>query len=323
MGDQDLTYFHALKKAVGDAFRQEQPASLQPIESWRGQDIVDFQESLARKLNGRISEKWFYTHIKNTQNERLPRIDMLNLLSEYAGYRNWKDFVYQEQQEARGEAIKEKHIPPVLTRKKTWQIGKTQILLGLAILLGSLSFAFIFIQQISSEKGNYELCFVDADSGDAIQSGEKIEVTWLKENESPIVLNCDENGCLKLSHEGGKIKLAIHAPYYHNDTLVRILPNGEVGEKIQLKTDDYALMIHFFSTANLKDWKKRRKQLEEMFSDEVKIFQIYQGMGVEMLNKEEFIDKLTFPLESLQKIEVLETVYDKKNKIIALRFTQE
>jgi hypothetical protein len=99
MREEDLTYFYALKKAVAEAFRSTHPASQHPRESWRGQEIVDFQESLQAKVKGRISEKWFYTHIKNPKNERLPRIDMLNLLSEYAGFRNWQEFVYRKENE--------------------------------------------------------------------------------------------------------------------------------------------------------------------------------------------------------------------------------
>jgi hypothetical protein len=191
------------------------------------------------------------------------------------------------------------------------------------MILGLFSMAFLLISQLSKTASDYEICFVDADSGEKIKDAESVEVIWLKDTESPISMMCDTKGCLKLTKAEGEVKLVVKAPYYRKDTLVRRLPNGMEGEQIALKTDDYALMIHLFSTANMKDWKKRRNQLDEMFSDEAKIFQVYQGVGVEMLNKEEFIDKLTFPLESLKQIEVLETVYDNKNKIIALRYSQE
>ncbi len=321
MKEEDLTYFHALKKAVGEAFRAEHPAAQQPIEAWRGQDITDFQESLQGRVKGRISEKWFYTHIKNTENERLPRIDMLNLLSEYAGFRNWQDFVFR--QNKREEIAEPEAILPPAEKAPPAKAFRLRPIVLSVLVLGLFSMAFLLVSQLSQTAIRYEICFVDADTGKKIEDAEKIEVIWLKENESPISMNCDEEGCLVLKGARGKVKLVVQAPYYRRDTLLRILPSDMEGEQIALKTDDYALMIHLFSTANIKDWKNRRKQLDEMFSDEAKIFQLYQGMGVEMLNKEEFIDKLSFPLESLKQIEVLETVYDKKNKIIALRFTQE
>lgn len=322
MREEELTYFQALKKAVAAAFRTEHPSIQQPIENWRGQQIADFQESLQLKVRGRISEKWFYTHIKNTQNERLPRIDMLNLLSEYAGYRNWQEFVFKQANKEEPDITEEKTTPVAVELPSKTSGSKVKPLVMAAMVIGLFSMAFLLFSQLS-KTATYEICFVDADSGGKVRQAEKIELIWLKENESPITMACDEQGCVQLQEVSGEVTLVVKAPYYRKDTLTRILPNGMEGEEIALKTDDYALMIHLFSTANIKDWKKRRKQLEEMFSDESKIFQVYQGMGVEMLNKTEFIDKLTFPLESLQQIEVLETVYDRKNKIIALRFTQE
>lgn len=316
MREDDLTYFRALKKAVAEAFRSTHPASQQPIENWRGQEIVDFQESLQAKVKGRISEKWFYTHIKNPDNQRLPRIDMLNLLSEYAGYRNWQEFVYKQ------EKLEDEEMGGLEddSAKKEKQVFKP-VVIGV-MLAGLFSMAFLMVSQLR-KTDSYEICFVDADSGEKIKNAEKVEVIWLKEKESPISMTCDQEGCIALKKAKGQVKLVVKAPYYREDTLIRTLPNDMEGEQVALQTDDYALMIHLFSTSNMKDWKRRRDQLDQMFSDEARIFQVYQGVGVEMLNKQEFIDKLSFPLESLKQIEVLETVYDKKNKIIALRYSQE
>jgi hypothetical protein len=61
-----------------------------------------------------------------------------------------------------------------------------------------------------------------------------------------------------------------------------------------------------------------------MFTDDARIFQVYPSdkSGMEMYNKDEFIDKLTMPLNSLKNIEVIETIY-KDGKISALRFIQK
>ena len=64
--------------------QQSYPGINSAISEWKGQDITDFQEELLSKVNAHISEKWFYTHMKST-NKTLPRIDVLNLLSKYAG----------------------------------------------------------------------------------------------------------------------------------------------------------------------------------------------------------------------------------------------
>ncbi|MFH1160186.1 MAG: hypothetical protein V1733_04475, partial [bacterium] len=69
------------------------------ISEWKGQEIVNFQEELRVKVNGHISEKWFYTHIKSHKGS-LPRIDVLNLLSKYAGYSDWDDFLFRHKDQS-------------------------------------------------------------------------------------------------------------------------------------------------------------------------------------------------------------------------------
>jgi hypothetical protein len=94
-------------------------------------------------------------------------------------------------------------------------------------------------------------------------------------------------------------------------------------DQIAILPNDYAFIIHFFSYAQVEDWQKRREQLDRMFAEEAHIYQVFEAdaVGMEMYNKQEFIDKLTMPIRSLQNIEVLETIYE-KGKIKALRFGQ-
>jgi len=96
MPASEHNYFEILKKEIADTYRKTYPSCLAPVEEWKGQDIANFQEELIIKVKGRISEKWFYTHLKS-QNDKLPRIDMLNMLSQYAGYQDWRDFTNQKQ----------------------------------------------------------------------------------------------------------------------------------------------------------------------------------------------------------------------------------
>ena len=53
------------------------------------------------------------------------------------------------------------------------------------------------------------------------------------------------------------------------------------------------------------------------------IVQVYPTaqIGVEIYNKEEFIDKMTMPLKSLKNIEILETKHS-EDGIIYVRFMQ-
>ena len=98
MQPEDNILFSLLKKEVAETLLKSFPGMNPEISEWKGQDITDFQEDLLIKVNGQLSEKWFYTHMK-TPNLSLPRIDVLNMLSQYAGYKNWNDFRYKNQEQ--------------------------------------------------------------------------------------------------------------------------------------------------------------------------------------------------------------------------------
>ena len=95
MTDLDILHFEQLKKDVQAQYLKEYTPSYDNISKWKGIDIIYFQEDLRKKAKGNISEKSFYTYFKNSPVTKLPRIDMLNLLSIYAGYDSWYEFKKQ------------------------------------------------------------------------------------------------------------------------------------------------------------------------------------------------------------------------------------
>ncbi|MCT2563066.1 hypothetical protein [Chryseobacterium herbae] len=95
MTDLDLLHFEQLKKDVQTEYLKKSTPSHDDISKWKGIDIIYFQEDLRKKAKGNISEKSFYTYFKTSPVTKLPRIDMLNLLSIYAGYESWYDFKKQ------------------------------------------------------------------------------------------------------------------------------------------------------------------------------------------------------------------------------------
>ncbi|WP_153397581.1 hypothetical protein [Chryseobacterium vaccae] len=116
MTDLDLLHFEQLKKDVQAQYLKEYTPSHDDISKWKGIDIIYFQEDLRKKAKGNISEKSFYTYFKNSPVTKLPRIDMLNLLSIYAGYDSWYEFkkqhlfageLLQENEETEEEEINE------------------------------------------------------------------------------------------------------------------------------------------------------------------------------------------------------------------------
>nr|WP_245168897.1 hypothetical protein [Chryseobacterium sp. RR2-3-20] len=81
-----------MKKDVQAQYLKDHSPSYDDISKWKGIDIIYFQEDLRKKAKGNISEKSFYTYFKSSPVTKLPRIDMLNLLSIYAGYSSWYEF---------------------------------------------------------------------------------------------------------------------------------------------------------------------------------------------------------------------------------------
>ena len=288
--------------------QQSYPGIDPSISEWKGQEITDFQEELLKKVNAHISEKWFYTHMKSACNS-LPRIDVLNLLSRYAGYANWDDFVFRH---------REMETFLVVSPKPTASPNRYFYLVPLLVIVVMAGFYGLFRLFNTRE---YRFNLYDADTREPI-TGIKIAVRLFPEGESPVDLISDTNGSFTLKTDKSIIRMIISNPYYHSDTISRILKklNGE--EIISLHADDFALMIHYFSKTNVADWEKRRRKLEQMIEDSAMICQVVndrEATGMELFTKQEFIDKLTMPSGRLKNLEILDTRY-RNDRISALRF---
>ncbi len=277
------------------------------ISEWKGQEITNFQEDLMNRVNEYISEKWFYTHMKS-ESWKLPRIDMLNLLARYVGYNDWNDFKFKNKE----------NLPFAVQKIETSGSIPYLKIFGLIIIL---IVSLLLIKSLGNK--NYQFRLVDAYTKKRI-SDTLTEIIIINENESPLHMKCNPPGYFDLKTKKEKVRFLVRAPYYKTDTITRILDKYENFENIYLYPNDFALMIHYFSATNVKDWEKRRDQLDRMIADSAYIYQVFdQGqLGMELYNKQEFIDKLTMPVSSLKNIEVIETIYTAK-KISLLRFRQE
>lgn len=306
MQETDLKYFMALRQKVAETLGQRRAISSVLTEEWKGQDILNFQEDLEEQLQQRVSEKWCYTHLKANQ-KKVPRIDMLNILSRYAGYRDWHDF-----REAQGH----RHNTERPSDSKMTRIRWVIFIIALLLVVSTLIFALM------TPRSTYRFCFIDADRRVPITSA-RIDIILLYPGESPVHMNADSNACFELETDRATIQFVVKTPYYKSDTITRIMHKAEQHENVELRPNDYALMIHLFSTSKIEDWKKRRTQLDRMLADNIQVYQIYEDeqLGMELYNKWEFINKLTMPLKSLENIEVIETLYVGE-QISTLRFRQ-
>lgn len=296
-------YFELLKGKIVATMQTAYPGIPESISDWKGQNIIDFQSDLKFKQKEHLSEKWFYNHMKSGSSN-LPRIDILNFLSRYVGYQNWEDFKHSHS---------EKHKTSI-NNKSTRSYYLAPLIMVVVLTVVYFSYKSFYAQE-------YTFCFYDSVSKQSI-SNSIIEVTVLENNESNRNYLCNADGCFNLKTNKSKLKLVVETPYYRRDTIVRSLNSFNRSENIKLEIDDYAIMIHYFSNSNVQDWLKRRDDLNEMFSENAKIFQVFEGtVGMEMYNKWEFINKLTLPTNSLRDIEILDTKYS-GDEITHLRFKQ-
>ena len=380
MSDLDLLHFEQLKNEVQTQYLENHTPSHDDISRWKGIDIIYFQEDLRKIAKGNISEKSFYTYFKNSPVTKLPRIDMLNILSVYAGYVSWYDFkknhlfadeilkegddldeneVEELEKTAENSPVEEAKIPTseispkteekafetttvnsdlqisatdnqtikqsngnlstydTSEQKSTFSLVKKYLWLGisgvLAVIVGLLGFK----DELFSKKFYYS--FIDADRNSKINA--ELQVQILKENESPILYVAKPNEPFVYTTKSKNLTMVVSSPYYRTDTIQRNLDTAPEAENIELKPNDYAIMLFYYSKS-IKDLKKKRESLNYLISDNALIYQVYDNetYGVETMDKQRYINLVTLPSTSLENLEVIETKNDLSGKINMIKF---
>ncbi len=304
MRKEEFKYFYALKEKITSRLQEKYPDSPSPIENWKVKDIGNFQSDLEESIQSRVSEKWVYTHLKNTA-EKLPREDMLDILCRYVGENSWSDYVNNQANVS-------------TPNKSKW----LKILVPLVVAVSGICTSLLWKTAPSSRQ--CQICFVDAERHQII-SYAPLEFYLLGPKRAKEKISLDSNSCALFESKNDQIKFMVRSPYYKTDTIKRNVADHEeqYREEIRLKTNDYALMIHIFSTSKIEDWKKRRAQLDVMIADDAQIFQIFEDGGpiMDLYNKWDFINKLTTPARGLKNLHIMDTEY-KNGKIYAMRFKQ-
>ncbi|QNS40535.1 hypothetical protein H0S70_09060 [Chryseobacterium manosquense] len=380
MSDLDLLHFEQLKTEVQNQYLADHTPSFDDISKWKGIDIIYFQEDLRKKAKGNISEKSFYTYFKNSPVTKLPRIDMLNILSVYAGYMSWYDFkknhlfadeILKENEQfiqskaeeaeksekapqisaidekveetpsitlenaaisvsenhvlqktiADNESVKENkaNLETYDTEEKnsTYSLVKKYLWLGISAVLAVLVGLLGFKDELFSKK--YYYSFIDADRNSKINA--ELQVQILKENESPILYVAKPNEPFVYTTKSKSLTMVVSSPYYKTDTIQRNLETAPEAENIELKPNDYAIMLFYYSKS-LKDLKKKRESLNYLISDNALIYQVFdnQFYGVETMDKQRYINLVTLPSTSLENLDVIDTQADKSGKIVMIKF---
>ncbi|MGX1930672.1 hypothetical protein [Flagellimonas sp. 2504JD4-2] len=295
MRKDEKFYFDLLKKEVTATFSKNHRIFID-IKDWKGSEIVLFQEDLFAMAKASVSEKWFYTYFKNNTG-KLPRIDMLNLLSNYVGYKSWNAF--------KGENANPK-------KSSLSLVSLTYLLLGACLV-----FAVIWL--IWSRKNEFHFCFVDQITDQSIVDI-PLDIKIISEKGSPMVFKTDSLGCFSYKTKEEYIKFIVKSPYHKTDTITRFI-DSKPNKAIRVSSDDYALMLSYYTSGNVKDWKIHRRKLSNIISEDALIYQLYNtNIGVEIHTKDEFIRMLTIPTSSLKGIKILDKQLE-NGKIVTLKFT--
>ncbi|MBC7556913.1 MAG: hypothetical protein H7195_08135 [Chryseobacterium sp.] len=372
MTDLDLLHFEQLKSEVQAKYIENHTPSFDEISKWKGIDIIYFQEDLRKKAKGNISEKSFYTYFKNSPVSKLPRIDMLNILSVYGGYETWycfkkkhlfaneiltesenneslthdnfidsneildkKDIINNSANKASENSPKitdlqnnvfdnqsniEKSLILISSEKSANtnnSFVKKYLWLGISAILLILVGFLGFKDEIFSRK--YYYSFIDADRNSKINA--ELQVQILKDNESPIIYVAKPNEPFVYTTKSKTLTMVVSSPYYKTDTIQRNLETAPEAENIELKPNDYAFMLFYYSKS-LKDLKKKRESLNYLISDNVLIYQVYDNetYGVETIDKQRYINLVTLPSTSLERLEVIDTRTNNQGKIDMIKF---
>ena len=354
MSDTEFLHFQSLKKAVQDKYLETHSPAYDEISKWKGIDIIYFQEDLRQKAKGNISEKTFYTYFKNNSQEKIPRIDMLNILSVYSGFNSWSDFKKKNPIAATGEettavevsepAIEEpsekvsvEQIQNPITENHPVSIDnqafdeinkninfksqeqnflKRYLWLGISVFLFATVLILVFYDNLFYKK--YTYAFIDADRNSSIKG--ELDVKIIRENESPILFKVKPNSPFVYQTKSKSLKMIISSPFYKAEEITRDLTNAPDTENIELKPNEYAVQLYYYSKS-IKDFKKKTQQLNRLISDNALIYQVVDSdiYGIETLDKQKYISLVTLPTTSLENLEVIDSQM-KNGKIVMIKF---
>ena len=295
----DLEFFYQLKKSVLEQYQNSYPYFNGSWKSFSSQDILNLIDDIQLITKQSISEKWIYTHLKPEANQKLPRKDMLDILSVYVGKSGWDEFVFNGN-------IKNNNNNFILRFSNK---------IGIWVLFFGVLIAGFFIWKFLS-KEEQKLEFQNSFTKDSIAK-EEVKAYVVEDTvEKQIDLNSSNFNIDKAT------KVVLKSPFYKPKEIT-ILPNEPIA-KVELNPNDYAMMLKAFMKSDIKDWQTRKAQLQKILSDNLEVMvMLPNNLGAEYYNKQEFSQKVILPTASLKKLKIVELKQENDNKISFLRLTTE
>ncbi|MDR2205395.1 MAG: hypothetical protein LBE36_04490 [Flavobacteriaceae bacterium] len=296
----DIEVFYELKKNILSEYRKHYPYFKGDWSGFGSKDIQNLTDLISENQKENVSEKWIYTHLKPETNDKLPRKDMLDIFSKFAGYSGWSEFHHLKTDSEKTLIRKSK--------KKSVAIWVIPIII--------ISLALMIIIRKKPEIAEKEISIKNSYTGKEIPKNE-IKIYEINKDEKKEISAVNS----KIALEKDSVKIAVESPFYETQT-VKI--SEENPAEILLKPKDNAMMLKAFLSAEIKDWQTRKQQLETILSENTEVLlMLKNNLGTEYFNKEDFIKQILIPTERTKTWNIVELKSDESNKINFIRITEE
>jgi hypothetical protein len=285
---RDLELFYRLKEKVLVAYRDCYPFFQGDWKSFGSRDIQNLIDAIENKTRQTISEKWIYTHLKPETNEKLPRKDMLDILSLFVGYTGWDEFTFQMQEDVNGT---------VKGRSLLW----VWVVAGI-VLVGIIAYGIIQNSGVVDTK---------------TEPSEAIEKPILETKESK----------MNEKEPDGETQNSTNVPFKakekENGILTKQGERNGITESF-LGPKDYTMILKAFMLSDTKGWETRKQKLDKILSPDLEVIVILgNNLGAEYLNKTEFAQKLILPTASVRKMKITDLQTGTNNQVRFIRIQQE
>ena len=301
-----LEHFQNLKNEVLFIYKEHHPYFVGTWKTFSSQDISNLIELIENKVKQTVSEKWIYTHLKPETNNKLPRKDMLDILSQLVGYSGWDEYIFKNKTTIISSQINKKSSAK---NKVIWFL----FLVGISMVISFLIYVFWY------EKDNvHSLEVKDSYTNDRINT-DYIEAVIVSDSvEIPVKIINSE---LQIQTKDSA-KVVIKSPFYEDQVIV--VKNEHPHQNIVLKPVDFAMMLKAFMKSDIKDWQTRKKQLNKILADDLEVIVMLKNdLGAEYFNKQEFSEKLIIPSQSLQKMKIIDIQNNDNQQINFIRIIQQ
>ena len=321
----DMHTFYLLKQNILAKYREAFPFYSGSLQGFGNREIAQLIDLVEKDCHERVSEKWVYTHLKPEANQKLPRRDMLDIFCNWTGYGSWEEFVFVEKeqcsvfrQQKAAEGSEQYSVGGGQVAVTDSRSQKRKLTVPITIAAFTIITGMLLAFGVFKGDMKVNICLKDKYTQKPVEA-DKVSL-YMLDGSNKTKLTGKDN-CFMLALKNEKATVAIESAYYKADTLT--IESGSESLEFDLQPDDYAMMVRAYMNGNVADWKKRRQQLSDIISDDAVIQEVmFDDIGVEFLNKQEYIDKVTTPGIVVKNMEVIEIKYD-GGKIISLKFMQK